>query len=156
MDGEEQVTLETMLEKTELDDCEIWHGSKDAKGYGRKTVRGTTCRLSRLVLTKKLGRPIRPGYLACHSCNNPACFKPDHLYEGTNSDNMKDRVASGHHPVGMKTSGHKLNDSDVFKIRAFLSKGIPAAMVAQTFRVTGALVYMIRSREIWKHLKQSA
>jgi HNH endonuclease len=48
-------------------------------------------RLHRLVLERKLGRPIRPGFHALHHCDNKRCVNPDHLYEGTHKDNMRDR-----------------------------------------------------------------
>jgi hypothetical protein len=46
---------------------------------------------TRAVLARKLGRPIKPGYFACHHCDYPPCINPDHLYEGTPSDNQRDR-----------------------------------------------------------------
>lgn len=45
----------------------------------------------RRALEKKLGRPITKGMLACHTCNHPRCYNPDHLYEGSYSDNILDR-----------------------------------------------------------------
>jgi hypothetical protein len=66
--------------------------------YGNRTlgvchavkINGKDRKASRLALERKLGRPIKPGYLACHHCDNPSCVNQDHIYEGTQSDNIKD------------------------------------------------------------------
>jgi HNH endonuclease len=47
---------------------------------------------TRLTLSHKLGRDILPKYEACHTCDNPKCVNPKHLYEGTHQDNMDDRA----------------------------------------------------------------
>lgn len=58
------------------------------EGFGRK-------RGSRLVLTKKLGRSILPGKYALHSCDNPACLNPEHIWEGSQRENVQDMFTKG-------------------------------------------------------------
>ncbi len=132
--------------------CVLWRGSIRCDGYGRRTNNGTTERLSRRVLERKLGRVIHAGYMALHRCNNPTCVNPNHIYEGDNADNMRDRVDSGNHPVGVNTSGNKLINPEVLRIRSLLAKGVPVSVLAPIFGVTERLIYMIGRREIWKHL----
>lgn len=74
--------------------CWLWTGAKDPDtGYGRFGLGGKgagTCLASRYILEMILQRPIRPGLLACHHCDNPSCVRPSHLYEGTYSENLRD------------------------------------------------------------------
>jgi hypothetical protein len=76
----------------QVGDCLIWQGCKNWKGYGLigQPVMGTRS-VHRAVLAIKLPK----GMLALHTCHNRACCNPDHLYEGTNSQNMKDRNERG-------------------------------------------------------------
>jgi hypothetical protein len=74
--------------------CHVWpKGPYCGRDYGTVPLNGRTIYVHRLLLERKLGRPIRPGYLALHTCDNPSCCNPDHLYEGTYSDNILDAVA---------------------------------------------------------------
>jgi hypothetical protein len=49
----------------------------------------------REVLSKKLGRPVKDGYDACHTCDNGRCINPEHIYEGTRSQNLRDAHRRG-------------------------------------------------------------
>lgn len=84
------------------------------RGYGvlsegRKRRRSA----HRLALESKLGRPIRPGYMACHTCDNPPCCNPAHLYEGTAQDNSDDAVVRGR-----TARGHRRPDTALRVLRA--------------------------------------
>lgn len=47
------------------------------------------------ALEEKLGRPLKPWYEACHHCDVRNCIEPEHLFEGTHGDNMKDAIKKG-------------------------------------------------------------
>jgi hypothetical protein len=74
--------------------CILWPHSK-THGYARKKIDGRGRQVSRLVLEQKLGRPIRKGFNALHSCDNPPCINPEHLREGTDSENIKEAWDKG-------------------------------------------------------------
>jgi len=72
--------------------CLEWQRGRLPKGYGRLRWRGKRMTASRVSLEIKLGRPVASDLFALHTCDNPPCFLPDHLYEGTRSDNEQDKL----------------------------------------------------------------
>lgn len=76
------------------DACWPWLRFRLANGYGR--VAGPNHSMvyaHRMALELSLGRPIATGKMSCHTCDNPPCCNPTHLYEGTAVDNVRDRDA---------------------------------------------------------------
>lgn len=87
------VRLHAKLDKSGGDNaCWPFVGHRNAKGYG-KLWKGQYAH--RVALEEKLGRPLAPKMLALHDCDNPPCCNGKHLREGTNDDNMNDRVLRG-------------------------------------------------------------
>jgi hypothetical protein len=81
--------------------CWPWMGPCHDFGYGLLTDGSRTdgtrrsIRVPRFVLERKLGRKIAEGMQANHTCDRPECCNPEHLYEGTQAENMRDRFARG-------------------------------------------------------------
>ena len=69
--------------------CKLWTRAL-VDGYGKVWTGGQHQLVHRLALAQKLRRPIRPGWRALHHCDVRNCYEPEHLYEGTPSDNMHD------------------------------------------------------------------
>ena len=63
-------------------------------GYGRIRYRGRWWRAHRLAYKLLKGR-LRRGKQVLHRCDTPACLNPDHLWQGTNRTNAKDRHRKG-------------------------------------------------------------
>lgn len=74
--------------------CNIFVGSKDGWGYGQLYWE-KRLRLAHRVCWEAHNGPIPAGMLVLHRCDNPACINPDHLWLGTNDDNMADMQAKG-------------------------------------------------------------
>jgi hypothetical protein len=70
--------------------CHIYPSKTPPNFYRRVKIQGKEFRLNRIALERKLGRPIRPGYEALHTCDWPSCVNTEHLYEGTKQDNVHD------------------------------------------------------------------
>ena len=81
------------------DGCWGWSGAKDGRGYGVLSSRDTRASLSpekaHRVSYEKANGPISDGMIICHACDNPECTNPDHLFEGTQADNMRDCSRKG-------------------------------------------------------------
>lgn len=74
----------------ELGPCWPWTGALTGDGYGCIQINGKAVYTHRAALEASLGRPLAIGMFACHKCENRACGRPSHLYEGTISDNNTD------------------------------------------------------------------
>lgn len=77
---------------SQINNCIEWTGSK-RNGYGRQRYKGKVWSSHRVVLDQ-LG-VLDPTKLVLHKCDNPSCINPDHLFQGTQSDNMQDMNAKG-------------------------------------------------------------
>lgn len=80
----------------DTDACWIWVGGRDARGYGQIGFCDTVLRAHR-VSYEIVNGPIPGGMHVCHSCDNPSCVNPHHLWLGTASDNIRDMVRKGRH-----------------------------------------------------------
>ncbi len=94
--------------------CWLWTGARRRRGYGSiySAEIGSELIASRVALTIAKG-PIPDGLEACHTCDNPPCVNPAHLFAGTRGDNLRDMVAKGRHrrpnssPSPFCPSGHE-------------------------------------------------
>lgn len=87
----------------------------------------------------------------CHTCDNPSCCNPDHLFLGTHADNRADQKAKGRTMVGSKHHGSKLTEADVKKIRS-LHGQYPHTEIAKQYGVSDRTINVIVSRKRWKHV----
>ncbi len=74
--------------------CWLWMGASNHRGYGLISVDKKTF-LSHRISWGLHRFPIPDGLHVCHHCDVPACVNPDHLFLGTNMDNMMDKVRKG-------------------------------------------------------------
>lgn len=81
------------------DCCWMWLASKDPSGYGTILYLGKVHKAHRLSYQLKFG-DFDSNLRVLHSCDNPSCVNPSHLFLGTQSDNMQDMVKKGRHGAG--------------------------------------------------------
>lgn len=136
----------------EIDGCWIWIAAKDKGGYGViRNEKGKLERAHRTSWTIANG-PIKDGLFVCHKCDVRACINPEHMFLGTNTDNVRDMIKKGRaNPARGEYSGKaKLCESDVIAIRS--STGIQQE-IADAFCIGRTTVRQILNRETWRHVK---
>lgn len=135
-------------------ECWMWTAGKSLSGYGHFWVKGRHERTNRVSWTIHHG-PIPDGMLVLHRCDEPSCVNPDHLFLGTHADNAKDRKSKGRNGDmrGEKSSGAKLTDRDVLKIRELLQLGgLTQTRISEMFGVGPCVISLIKVRKIWSHI----
>lgn len=134
--------------------CWPWTGEKNVGGYGIISVRGKRQLAHRVSFSLHVG-PITNGMHVCHHCDNPCCVRPDHLFMGTRTDNMRDMVSKGRHAVrrGVDNPASKLNPEAVQEIRA-LSRAEGAkqtvSSLARKYGVSRRAIRFVISGESWR------
>lgn len=79
---------------TNVGGCLEWSGHRQRQGYGQVQYLGKRMLAHRLAWQFAHG-PIPEGMFVCHRCDNPPCCNVQHLFLGTNDDNMKDMARKG-------------------------------------------------------------
>jgi len=152
--------LETMIEPITETGCWIWMGSLDVHGYGVCNVE--SCwpmqRKSHRVFYEAFKHQLGK-YFACHKCDVTECVNPDHLYPGTQPENMADMKRRGRHLVGAKIRAAKIigerhyktrfTAADILSIRA---DSRSAHEIAKDFNVGTSTIHAIWTRQNWKHI----
>ena len=135
--------------RPELGPCWVWTAAIFvASGYGC-IGDGPTCRGAHRVSFELNVRPIRPGFHICHHCDVRRCVRPDHIFEGTMSDNMRDMVAKGRRPdnSGERHPSAKLTDAQVLEMCLAHAAGATQRDLADQYGVTQPTVSkLVRGR----------
>lgn len=76
------------------DECWEWQGNTDGR-YGKTSVGSTEYKAHRIAYYLFTGRKPSPTKDLCHTCDNPPCVNPNHLFEGSRSANLVDSVKKG-------------------------------------------------------------
>lgn len=148
-------TQEEILDSitTTKNGCWLWKFSVCSKGYGTIHRCGRSYSAHRMALHLFRGFDLNSKLFVLHHCDRPSCINPDHLYEGTNQDNMNDMVKRKRSTFGTRSHTSKLKTSDIPKIFKFRQKGESMTKIARRFGVSYPTVYHILKRNSWKHIK---
>ena len=124
-------------------------------GYGQVWWRGRSQRAHRVAYELACG-PIPDGLQVNHHCDNPACIRPDHLYVGTQRENIADAVRRGRHGRARPGSRHhnaKLTEDDVREMRRRANGGESHTAISADFPVGRDVVSRIVRGLEWRHVR---
>lgn len=127
-------------------DCWSWIGATSS-GYGNMCFEKKVLKAHRISWMLYKGK-IAPGMHVLHKCDVRICTNPEHLYLGTNQDNMNDKQARNR-----SNPRCKLTPKEVFEIRNLITLEIPMTKIAKRYNVSNVTVWGIKHRIYWKHLK---
>lgn len=140
-------------------DCWIWTGACDGRGYGQIRVSRTQLvRVARLMLAWSDGIEIPDKEIfVLHNCDNPPCVNPLHLKWGSHRDNMNDAMEKRRFKNNFNMQGEthwraKLAENDVIEIRKRHDNGEKKRSLSNEYGVSFQTISHIVNRVTWTHI----
>jgi len=150
--------IERIMAKRKIDDetgCWIYQGYLNSDGYGRISQLS----VHRLAF-EVLGQTTIPkGMCVCHKCDTPACFNPEHLFIGTQLDNVADMKRKGRARNGLcGASGSKhpfawIDSKMVARVLRLRERKLSVRRIADQTGVSQTSIYTILRGKNWSQLE---
>ncbi len=156
-DRKEPMLVRFFNRVSKSDSCWNWKANHDRHGYGLFTHKGSyLCDFAHRVSYELHTGPIPEGMVVCHRCDNPPCVNPEHLFLGTQLDNILDMQQKGRSNI-VKGEGHWrciLTLEQVIEIKSQLANYTPGltTRLAREYGVAVPTIKAIKARRIWKHV----
>lgn len=128
--------------------CWIWMSTIEKSGYGRVCAGKKPFFAHRVSYEQKYG-VIPNGMMALHHCDVRCCVNPDHIFIGTQKDNMTDKVRKNRQAKGINHGNAKLTEDQVREIKYSSETSIK---LAAKFNYSASMIREIKNGNLWKHL----
>lgn len=138
-------------------ECWPWTGATNngkKNGYGIVWMNGAKHRTHRYAFEIS-NRPLTEGEFACHSCDNPICCNPAHIFAGTPQENRLDCASKGrtNSEKGEDRYNATLTEENVLTIRKiYVPRRVGIDTLARQFGVSRSMIFAIIQRKRWKHI----
>jgi len=157
------------VNKSDPSDCWEWTACKDGRLYGKVGFRRRVYKSHRIAYWLEHD-DFDDELFVLHSCDNPPCCNPRHLFQGTQLDNVRDMHRKGRantargdrhkvhvHPEliqrGEENGLSKLKTSDVIEARKLHATGLYSyCELARKFMVANTVIRKAIIRTTWKHV----
>lgn len=134
-------------------ECWNWIAANDSMGYGHFMVNGKTVKAHRYSYEYHNNK-IPFGLCVLHKCDNRKCVNPNHLFLGTQLDNIKDRDNKNRQAKGEHLPISKLTKEQVIQIRKlYKSTKTSTRKLGYEFNVSCSTIKAILTNRTWKHIK---
>lgn len=136
--------------KIDKNGCWIWQRAKHRQGYGHLSYERRpqlAHRVAWIVFKGKIPKKSK----VCHKCDVPSCVNPDHLFLGTQKENMKDAYDKGRmidRKLGRRRN--KLTYDQVLEIKKLNAQGISRKELENKFNVKKTCIAKILRGDSWK------
>lgn len=128
-------TAERFWAKVEKGDgCWLWTASVNRRGYGKFKLRSYVQVSAPRVAWMLTNGEVPDGMFVCHTCDNPLCVNPSHLWIGTCADNNRDMMEKGRHPSSLR---HPLHVPGGPRVRRSLDRPTKEPRTPKTHCVAG-------------------
>ncbi len=139
--------------------CWEWQGMLTKAGYGYFNAgRKVTVLAHRHSYMLTHGTALGQEIKVCHSCDNPRCVNPSHLWLGDDKANFDDMVSKGRHSPIPVSRGVDVNTSRLTEAQAreVLASPLNNQQLAQKFGVSKTAIRLIRIGRNWAHLQEAS
>ena len=144
------------VEKKSDHECWNWTGACNNDGYGHLNIKNKTTRITRFSWTLHNGMIPKETPCVLHHCDNPKCVNPNHLFLGTQADNVEDMINKGRdnkaRQKGEDNANHKLTLNEVKEIRRLhKKKQLTKKQIGEIFNVHQVTISRICNNKSWHY-----
>ena len=132
--------------------CWEWQG-ETKEGYGYFFINKIDKAVHRIMYEKYKGK-IPHKKNVCHSCDNTICCNPEHLWLGSQADNVRDMIIKkrDHKSFGINHHRAKVTEKDVYEIRKKYNEGMKMKSIHRLLNIPYRTIQHICTNNTWKHL----